>query len=397
MMTQGDIIPDLKDKWLQDLVEKVAHRFNSRKEMEILTYEIGKTAQSAENLHDRLTATQKRFDSIMSQIHKIPSRIAARQAKLKRLRENRIKATRQYEKLKDQKRELERRLEAMPKMQADINRLLMDVGKLTRKLRSLRSDHSESLTKKEACESQIKSAQAKIDRIEEEINISKNTKELLLGSKPDQFDADVFEEIQSDVEKNVESFETEMTEQIEKLKVDLSSIQAQLDEKTNDKQGLIKRKEELLAGVKDLKKKIGEDIGKEDLVAIIENLTEQQNIIKLEAKEKQIKTRQEKEALNSTEKRIKQEDLLRHNMSERHSHLTSVSQEMAGIENVAQKITSLGIEIQKLQMEAALNRKLGDTVKKLHDVTDPINQELRTALEYYARLFSDFEREIERL
>ena len=397
MMTHGDIIPDLKDKWLQDLVEKVAHRFNSRKEMEILTYEIGKAAQSTENLNDRLTAAQKRFDNIMSQIHEIPSRIAVRQAKLKRLREDRITAAREYEKLKDQKRELERRLEAMPRLQADINMLLMDVGKLTRRLRSLRSDHSESLKKKEAFESQIKSTRAKIDRTEEEINISKNTKELLLGSKPDQFDADVFEEIQSDVEKNVESFESEMTEQIEKLKVDLSSIQKQLDEKTSDKQGLLKRKEELLDSVKDLKRKIGEDIGKEDLVAIIENLTEQQNTIKLEAKEKQLKTRQEKEALKSTEKRIKQEDLLHHNMSERHSHLIFVSQEMAGIENVAQKMTSLGIEIQKLQMEAALTHKLGNTVKKLHESTNPIKQELRSALEYYAGLFSDFEREIEAL
>ena len=87
MMTHGDAIPDLKDKWLQDLVEKVAHQFNSRKEMEILTYEINKAANSAENLNDRLTAAKNRFDKIMSQIHEIPPRIATRQAKLQGLQE----------------------------------------------------------------------------------------------------------------------------------------------------------------------------------------------------------------------------------------------------------------------------------------------------------------------
>ena len=310
MMTHGDIIPDLKDKWLQDLVEKVAHQINSRKEMEILSYEIGKAANSAENLNDRLSAAKKRFDKVNRRIHEIPPRLAAQQAKLRGLREDRKMAAREYEKLKDQKKELQNRLEAMPRMQADINKLLLEVGKLSQRLKSLRSSHRESLSKKDEFEAEVESIQAKLNRIEEEINISKSTKELLLGDRPEQFDADVFEEIQSDVEKNVESFESEMKEQIEKLKIEISSAQTQLQEKTTKNEGLLKRKADLLANIETLKSQIGEDIGKEELASEIENLTQQQRTISLETKEKQLKTRQEEEALKSTELRIKQEDTL---------------------------------------------------------------------------------------
>lgn len=393
-MTHGDIIPDLKDKWLQDLVEKVAHQFNSRKEMEILTYEIGKAATGVEYLNDRLAAAKKRFDKINSHLHEIRPRIAARQAKLRDLKEDRKVAAQEYEKLKDHKGELERRLEAMPRMQDNINRLLVEVGKLSQRLRSLRSSHSESLSKKEKLEADVKTINAKLDMIEEEINISKSTKELLLGSRPEQFNADVFEEIQSDVEKNVESFESEMKEQIEKLKIELSSLQTQLEGKTTDKSGLLKRKEDLLASNESLRNQIGEDIGKEDLVAEIENLIKQQNRISLESKEKQLKIRQEKEALKSIEMRINQEEILHGKMSERHSHLISIRQEMAAIENVADKMKSLINEIQKLKMDSTVNGMLRETIKKLSGATDPTKRKLRSALEYCEGLFGDFEREI---
>ena len=280
-------------------------------------------------------------------------------------------------------------------MHADINKLLLEVGKLSQRLKSLRSSHRESLSKKDEFEAEVESIQAKLNRIEEEINISKSTKELLLGSRPEQFDADVFEEIQSDVEKNVESFESEMKEQIEKLKIEISSAQTQLQEKTTKNEGLLKRKADLLANIETLKSQIGEDIGKEELASEIENLTQQQRTISLETKEKQLKTRQEEEALKSTELRIKQEDTLHQKMSERHSHLISVRQEMADIENMAQKIASLGNEIQNFKIDTAVNGRLGEILGQLYDIADPTIRKLRSVLEYYEGIFSDFERKIE--
>jgi chromosome segregation ATPase len=362
--------------------------------MEILTYEIGKAVNNADYLNDRLAAAKKRSDMINSQIQEIPPRIAARQAKLRDLKENRKVAAREYEKLKDQKKELESRLEVMPSMQDDINKLLSEVGKLSQRLRALRARHSESLSKKEKLDAEVKSIHTKLNRIEEEINISKSTKELLLGSRPEKFDADVFEEIQSDVGKNVESFEKEMKGQIENLKRELSSIQMQFERKTTDKGNLLKRKKDLLASIESLRSLIGEDIGKQDLVAEIENLTNQQRTISLETKEKQLKTRQEKEALKSTEIRINQEEILNNQMSERHSHLISVRQEMADIENVAEKMKSLENEIQKLKLDTTVNGTLRKTLIKLNEATDPTKRKLRSALQYCEGFFSDFEREI---
>ena len=75
--------------------------------------------------------------------------------------------------------------------------------------------------------------------------------------------------------------------------------------------------------------------------------------------------------------------------------MISVRQEMADIENMAQKIASLGNEIQNFKIDTAVNGRLGEILGQLYDIADPTIRKLRSVLEYYEGIFSDFERKIE--
>lgn len=394
MMTHGSIMPDLKEKWLQDLVEKVGYQLNARKEIEILTHEIGRATNETENLKDRVAATRKRLDEINSHIHEIQTRMSSQQRKLTGIEEDREVAAQEYEKLKDQKENLERKLDAMHKMQDDIKKLLSKDRKLSGRMLSLQSSHGENLSRKEKLEAEVKAISSKLGRIEEEIRVTRSTKELLLGTRPSQFDADVFEEIQSDVDKNVENFVGEMKEQIDNLKIELSSLHTQLDEKKAEKNDLISKKREFLEISERLRNQIGEDINKEILLSELESLNKQQDRLSLAIDEKQKIILQDKEAIPSLTFRIKQEEKYHREILKRHSYLISRRQEMNNINKVGEEIQRLKDETQKLKMDSAVNRAIHETINKLTEDMDPTKRQLLSALESCERIFSEFEREI---
>jgi chromosome segregation ATPase len=321
----------------------------------------------------------------------------SQQRKLIGLEEDREVAAQEYEKLKDQKENLERKLDAMPKMQDDIKKLLSKDRKLSGRMLSLQSSHGENLSRKEKLEAKVKAISSKLGRIEEEIRVTRSTKELLLGIRPSQFDVDVFEETQSDVDKNVENFVGEMKEQIDNLKIELSSLHTQLDEKKAEKNALISKKREFLEIIERLRNQMGEDINKEILLSELESLNRQQDRLSLAIDEKQKIILQDKEAIASVTFRIKQEEKYHREMLKRHSYLISRRQEMNNINKVGEEIQRLKDETQKLKMDSEVNRVMHKTINKLTEDMDPTKRQLLSALESCERIFGEFEREIDSL
>ena len=62
MMNEPVKRPDLKGKWLQDLVEKVVLQSNVKKEMDVLSSEIPREEGEIEYLRHRIAATLQRLN-----------------------------------------------------------------------------------------------------------------------------------------------------------------------------------------------------------------------------------------------------------------------------------------------------------------------------------------------
>jgi DNA repair exonuclease SbcCD ATPase subunit len=207
--------PDLKEEWLQDLVEKVAHQLNVKKEMEILSCEIPKERNEIEYLRGRTGAARRRLDETENAIKEMQLRMAEPKRKLTRLEKERQLAVERYDRLKEIERDIEGKLSKLPKIKAEIRKLSDEVRKSSGRLRSLQSSYDEALQRKERLGQECESFKTKLTKLEEEIPVMRNTRDILRGKQPEHFDADTFETIKGDVEMIVESYVSEVEGEIE--------------------------------------------------------------------------------------------------------------------------------------------------------------------------------------
>ncbi len=397
MMKDATETPDLKEESLQDLVEKVVHQLNIKKEMEVLSSQIPKERNEIEYLRGRTAAARKRLDETENAIKEMRLRMAEPKRKLTHLQKERQLVVEEYDRLKEIKKDIEGKLPRLPKIQAEIMKLAEDVRKSSGRLRSLQSSHDEALQRKERLGQECESFKAKLAKLEEEIPVMRNARDILRGKRPEHFDADTFETIQGDVETVVESYVSEVEGEIERIKNETSSLNARLDAKQREEGALLSKKGHLQKTIEGLRTHIGEDKNRETLMTELAKLERQRNELAAEAEQKKREISRMESAIKSMDDRLRRERQIDSDSKKRHSYLISRKKEMGNLENVADEIQRLKDEVQRLNMDSEVNRTLHETIKRLNEEVGPTRKQLRSTLEEYNRVFGEFERQINSL
>jgi chromosome segregation ATPase len=386
--------PNLSEKWLQDLVEKVGYQFSVRKAKEILALEIPKETMEIEYIRDRIAASRKRIHETENAIKEIQHRLVEPKRKLARLQTERQSAVNEYARLEDGNRDLEDQLILLPEIQAEIRKLRAEVRRASRRLASLQSSNREVLDRKERLKEEVRSLNAKLMNIEGEISVMRDTRDILGGKRPEQFDPDTFETITEDVGVNVENYMNEMKGEIERIKKEISSSKVRLDEKKIEEETLLSQKEGHQETLEGLRAQIGEDDNSETLMTELDNLEKQKDSLKAILVETKEGIRATESAISSVDNRIRREIKIESDLKESHSYLNARKQEMANFSNVADEIQRLKNEAQRLEMESEVNGILREMIKKLNADMDPTKGQLLASLEKYRSVFSAFEGEI---
>lgn len=386
--------PAVKEEWLQGLVEKVVLQLNVKKEMEDLSSQIPKERNEIEYLRGRTAATRKRLDETEKAIKEVQLRIAEPKGKLTGLEKERQLAVEEYDRLKEIERDIEGKLSYLPKIRAEIRKLAEDVRESSGRLQSLQSSHDEALQRKERLGQECESFKAKLTKLEEEIPVMRNTRDILKGKRPEHFDADTFEAVQGDVEMIVENYVSEVEGEIERIKNEMSSLNTRIDAKQEEEGALLSKRGHLQETIEELRTQIGEDIDRETLMTELAKLEGQKNELARGAEQKKKEVSRTESALKSIDDRLGRERQINSDSEERHSYLTSRKKEMDNLESVADEIQRLENEIQRFNMDSEVNRTLHETIKRLNEGVGPTRRELLSSLEEYKRVFGEFEREI---
>ncbi len=397
MMKDATGTPDLKAEWLQDLVENVVHQLNVKKEMEILSSQIPKERNEIEYLRSRNAAARKRLDETENAIKEMQLRMAEPKRKLTRFEKERQLAVEQYNSLTEIVRDIEGKLSHLPKIKSEIRKLAEDVRKSSINLRSLQSSHHEALQRKERLGQECESFKAKLTKLEEEIPVMRNTKDILRGKRPEHFDADTFQTIQGDVEMIFKSYAGEVEGEIERIKNEMFSLNERLDAKQGEEVALLSKKGHLQETIEGLRAHIGEDKNRETLMTELAKLEGQRNELAGEVEQKKQEISRMESATKSVDDRLRREGEIDFDSKKRHSYLISRKQVMGNLENVADEVQRLKNEIERLNMDSEVNRTLHETIKKLNEDVDPTRKQLRSTLKEYNMVFGEFEGEINSL
>lgn len=394
MMKDASRGPDLNEKWLQQLVGKVALQLNVKQEMDILSSEIPKETKEIDYLKDRIAAAHKRLSETESAILKMQRRVREPKESLTSLEYDRRLAQAEYGRLKETEADMVTKLSDLPKMKVEIGKLTETVKASAQHLASIHTEQHEAVLRKEKLGGASNSVQKELQALEEEIAIVRNTRDVIGGIRPEGFDADTFETIQDDVEKTLENYIDEIEGEIARIKTEISSSNERLDSMKSQEEELLSKKRRLPETIEKLGTELGDDQDRETLTAELKELEGEKMKLSAEVDEKNENIARQEAAIGSVDKRIEMEQSLNRELNERHSYLASRKQEMDGFDNAADEIQRLYLEIKRLNADSELNAVLFKTISELNSDAEPIGSKLRESIEGYNRAFDEFEREI---
>lgn len=394
MINDTSKMPDLKEKWLQDLVEKVALQLSIKKEMDILFSEIPREAEEIQYLGDRTTVARQRFSEVENVLKNLQPRLKEPRSLLLLLQEERQMAVEEYESVREKEKEIESGLADLPKLKDEIKELGDEVRESSQRLVSLQASHHESLRRKEQAEAECRALKEDLIGLEQEIAVIRSTKEILGGKRPENIDADTFGAIQDDVEVIFENFTNEMTGEIEKTKNEIQSLNARFHAIDDEEDDLLSKKGLFPETIERLRSETGEDQDREALLAELERLETQKGKVSVDAEEKKEEIIRLQHAVKSVDNRLDPERTLNERLKDRLSSLMPIKKEIDNLDNVADEIQRLKDETQRLNKESEVNKALHETINKLNSDVDQTINRLNSSLEDYERVFEEFEQEI---
>jgi chromosome segregation ATPase len=387
----------LEEKWLQDLVEKVGYQLHVRKKRDIFLCEIEKMAGKIEHIQGRMAISRGELERTERTIEALERKLGDSMGESRRLRMEREREEERFFRLKEASKDIEKKLAALPRMREEIKKLEGVVQRSARRLEALRSDHGDTLQRKAGLEQACQASKTGIAGLEQEISVMRDTFTLLTGQRPEDFDPETFEAIHDDVEKKVSDFTSEMMAQIEKVKEDTLSLEAQLEKKTAEKKALLLKKGEIQEVVKGLKGQVGQEERAADLEVELKSLKAQEGKTAVDILEKKAGIQRLESAIDSVVKRIRREELSGDQFRERHAYLKTRKEEMDRLDNVAEEIERLRDETLRHVTSSKANRSLHETAGELIGNLEQVNRDLVSTIENHNRRFSEFEKEIESL
>lgn len=389
--------PGINDKWLLDLVDKVALQLNVKHEMDILSSEVPKEAKEIEYLRDRTEATLRRLEETESAIAKMQQRIAEPRKRLSGLENEKRLVLAKYERLKETEADTESKLSELPKIKSDIETFTGKVDASSKRLTELKADHYDALQRKEKLEEACRTCRQDLEKLEAEIAVMRNTRDIIVGVRPDGFDADIFETIHEDVEKTLENYINDMEGQIAHIKEEISASYERLDAMDKEEQTLLSKKRLLNETCDALASELGEDTDRQALTAELEALeNERLRISDKVDSDKEYIFRLES-AISSVDRRMESEEPLHRDLAGRHAYLESRKQEMDSLENAAAEIERLTHEARRLNLDSELNQVVQNTIDLLNSDVEATGRSLRVAIEGYHKAFDGLEKEIDDL
>ncbi|HIJ58053.1 MAG TPA: hypothetical protein HPP41_00090 [Deltaproteobacteria bacterium] len=389
----------LRDKRLQNLLDKVTSHLYATKEKQLFEAEIRKTIREIEYIKDKITVARKQLQKTVAANKEFEPRLQEAARKLSRLQKDRETAETEYAKLKAIEEDMEGKRATLPGIRNKIVHLREDVRKSSLRFEELQLRHREALAEKEHLVKETGALKTKLSRSENEIPLMRNTRDIFAGVMPEGFDADTYHAIQDqgDLEKTIANYVDKVNEQIETLKKEASELSTQIDEKRSLQRSLVSKKEHLQKKIEDLTADVGGEVNKSKIVNELNRLQEEKKRFTRESNRMMKELNRLDVKIKSLDDELEQGEKLERDLMKKYTYLASRKQEMDEFDNIDAEIERLQNEIQNHNTDSNINDKLIEITNDIKQDVGLMNRKLQFAIEEYNKQFSGFDKTVSRL
>ncbi len=380
-----------KERRKKDVLE-YANRLSSvlvlKKRRTILEADTWKNYRELEYIKYKITQKGKSIDQAEISIEKIAPELSELKEKFSIIESEKNVLEKEYYRLLDIDQNLDKKRKDAEKNRAMIVELKSGIESSEERIQTLENTFNDIIHKKEQIKNSLKSNREKFERLQTEIEINKNTKQLMESIKPESLSSEEFDLLTTQ-DENVESYQSEATDMIHKMQNEAADMESRI--KSN-----MSREREVQTNIKTFESKIDhlkrqKTTGRdgESLKAEIDTLLEKQKSHTAEIKRCKHKKNKLISELSKIKERYDSERTLTKQFHDRFEYLTGRKKEMNGFENIQQEMENFEHRIAGISREITGN---GNFLK----VVNNVKQKMRALINSSSQIMEDYQDEMNR-
>ncbi len=359
-----------------------------KKRRTILEADVWKNYRELEYVKYKIDQKSKAIDETGISIEKIDPELSELKEKFSSVESVKNVLEEEYCGLLDIHQNLDKKRSDIENNRAMILELKSGIKNSEERIQTLENTFDDMINKKEQIKQTLESNREKFESLQAEIEINKNTKQLMTGLKPESLAAEAFLLLGAH-DENVESYQSEATDMIDKMQNEISSMQSGMKHnmsREREVQTNIKTLENRIARLK-TQKTTGRDGDslKEEIDALLEKQESHTAEIKRCKHEKSSLTSE----LSGIKKRHDSEKNLEKQFLDRFEYLTGRKKEMDGFGDIQQEMENIEHRI------AGIIRGItgdGNFIK----VVNNVKQEMASFINYSLQIIEDYRHEMNR-
>ncbi len=390
MLKQRELSVESDNARLVAILEKVEAVLSERRVRQTLLSELMSAQNDIEFLENKIVAAKNSLQKETPEVETLQGSIEKALVDLSRLIKEREAAEARYFRVKISEKDFRIKIAQLPKLNEEISRIGARVGKLEKECRTQDMRFEQVASQKMKFETEIDALKQKVEALTAEIPLIKNTKDILFGLMPSDFDKDSYAALQGDFEKNLNNYTNDIGQEIDRITKRVTDVKELIEKEKSLQIALSAEKTELEKKYHSILADTGDETDMSVVMAALKQL-----------EAKKIKLIEESDRMVNVIDRVKLEidalgDKLKHEQSvnaeslQRQIYLVSIKEEMKGIDDVEAQIRIQKEKKLNLDIEAGmLNRKI-DLVNKVNQVLDAILDRLQHTFDDHNNQWIEF-------
>jgi chromosome segregation ATPase len=382
MLKQREMSVDSDNEQLSAVLEKVEAVLVERRVRQKLLSELVSAQQDIEFLENKIASAENNLRKEIPEIESLQDSIEKASLELSRLVEERESAEARYFQVKMSEKEFRHKLSQLPKLNEEVSLLVARVRNLEKTCKLQDARFEQVASQKMKYQTEIDDLKRKADALAAEIPLIQNTKDILSGLMPSDFDKDSYSVLQGDFEKNLKNYTNDVGQEIDRITQRVSDMKELVENEKSLQNQLSAEKAELEKKYHTILADTGGEAEESTAMAALRQLEAQKiNLVEDSDRLANLIDRVKIE-IDTVGDKLTHEQSLKAESMQRRMYLASIKEELKGIDDI-----DAHIEIQK-EMKLNLNIEAGMLIRKI-DLINNVNQVLDTLIDRLQHTFDD--------
>ena len=373
----------LKNQTYQKLFNEIGNRLESMKTRQIVRTEIIKLKKEMEYLEERMAYVHPQLEETNSEIKRLENLLAQPKKELQILENEKNRLEQEHARVEKLENDIEKNQLTLEENKTKARQLKESITKQQSFFSNLEKQYNSYLEDKQKTHELSHELQSKIEALTQEISIMSNTRDILKGMIPENFDQDTYQEIQVNYKDLLNQYMNDMNQNMGLIQKNIQELKQSNIELKKQIDPLKKKIASYNVQIPSLKKEIGNVNDAETIVKEIKTLQESINTLSQSTQDMKKESYQFESEIQSLTQKIDSANKLKEKLDQQYAYFDKRKQQMDAVTDMTLEMTRLQETIQKNNIQIMTYQRMNQFMQPIYEQFVSTKTEIQTQVDAY--------------